>query len=167
VGVLGRMRGWTARWGLLAVGAVAAAGAIAPLVKPAAAVTDTEVTTLKQVALSRVGLAQRLRALDDLKAIDSTAAAAALAEIAEGKDIRVSAAACAQLGRMKSSGSKSALKGLLEDTGARSDVRNAAAAAIAIHWKDEDDLDYLEEKSEGDAKLSPFVGMLKSRVYGK
>jgi hypothetical protein len=164
MGILRRAGHWTGRHGLRVLGVVVAAGVAWPLVRPLPAEADPDVATLAKVAGSKVGLHQRLAALADLEAIGSEQATAALASLARGKDLRVAAAACAQLGRLQSSGGRSALKALVEDTGLSMEGRMAAAAALASHSNDvEEDLDYLAEQAEGSQRLSSFVAVLRQK----
>jgi hypothetical protein len=135
--------------------------------KPALAVPDEATERLKTVALSDVAFNLRLMALEDLKQSGSTAALDALEAIAKEGGLPLQAAACTQLGRAKSTASKAKLKALLEDGNQRTEVRMAAAACIAEHWKDNGDVSYLEGKCSGDTKLSAHCEVLKSKVYGK
>ena len=126
---------------------------------------DEAVDELKQVALSDVALNQRLLALEALKEKGSDAALEALAAIAERGDLRIAVAACAQLGRVKSSGSKDELKAVLEKSSLGVNVRIAAASAIAEHWKDSGDMSYLEDKCRSNDALKAHYVELKTRVY--
>ena len=126
---------------------------------------DEAVDDLKKVALSDVAFTERLLALETLKEKGSDAAVDALAEIVASGDIRIAVAACAQLGRVNTSGSKGELKTILEKSSLGVHVRTAAASAIAEHWKDSGDMSYLEEKCEGNSKLEAHFAELKSRVY--
>ena len=119
----------------------------------------------KQVALSSVGLGQRLGAVEELRLIGSDSALAALEDIARTGDLHIATAACAALGRTESSSSKDRLKGLLEDTQLSTNLRISAATCIAEHWRDSGDKDYLEEQAEGNAALASQVEVLKSKVY--
>jgi hypothetical protein len=121
----------------------------------------------KQVALSSVGLGQRLQAVDELRKVGGSSALVALEDVARTGDLKIASAACAALGRAKSSSSKDVLKDLLEDTSLSTNVRIAAASCIAVHWKDSGDESYLDSKSEGNAALAAHVEVLKSKVYGE
>jgi len=134
---------------------------------PAPAMADAKVDRWKEVALSDVALNLRLMALEELKKDGSTAALDALEAIAKDGDLPLQTAACAQLGRVKSSSSKGKLKTLLEDSKQSTEVRMAAAACIAEHWRDSGDIAYLESKCSDDTKLSAHCGVLKSKVFGK
>lgn len=137
------------------------------LLAPTPALADAKVDKWKDVALSDVSLNLRLMALEQLKKDGSSAALDALETIAKEGDFRLQVAACAQLGRVKSTSSKAKLKTLLEDSQQGIDVRMAAAACIAEHWRDSGDITYLESKCSGDTKLSTHCGVLKAKVYGK
>lgn len=136
------------------------------LFAPRPAAADETCDKWKQVALSSVGLGQRLVAVDQLRDIGSASALAALEDVARAGDIRIASAACAALGRVESSDSKDCLKALLEDEDLSSNVRIAAASCIAEHWKDDADISYLESKCTGDA-LDAHCEVLKSKVYGE
>lgn len=140
-------------------------GFLPPLFTPEPARADAKVDALRKVALSDVAVNERLKAVDRLKKDGSSAATDALEAIAKGGDTRVATAACAQLGRLKSTTSKGKLKTVLEDTSAPTHARMAAAACIAEHWKDSGDISYLESKCSGNTALSSFVGVLKRDVY--
>jgi len=150
-------------FGLLLVVALLAVGPV--LLRPGPARADEAVNDLKQVALSDIALGERLLALEALKEKGSEAAVEALADIAASGDLRIAVAACAQLGRVKSSGSKGELKTLLEKSSLGVHVRTAAASAIAEHWKDSGDMDYLEGKCESNDALKAHYAELKKRVY--
>jgi hypothetical protein len=137
------------------------------LLAPRPAEADEESEKWKGVALSDVGVNQRLMALEVLRQKGGTSATDALAAVAADGDLAVAAAACAQLGRLETSASKGKLKALLEDTSRAVEVRIAAASAIAEHWKDSGDESYLETESEGNATLEAHVAVLKARVYGQ
>lgn len=116
------------------------------LIRPGPAVAvpeDATVAKWKKVALSDVGLSERLMALETLRKIDSTDSTNALAEIAGKGQLPVASASCAALGRLKTSTSKGKLKGLLESSRLDVKVRMAAASCIAEHWKDRGDISYL------------------------
>jgi hypothetical protein len=121
----------------------------------------------KQVALSSVGLGQRLGAVEELRKVGSASALAALEDVARAGDLRIATAACAALGRLESSDSKDLLKELLEDTSLSTNVRISAASCIAEHWKDDGDASYLEEQAQGNAALASQIEVLKSKVYGE
>jgi hypothetical protein len=163
-GSLVRCRRWGMRHGLSLVLGVLVVGWGLSLWKPGPARADAKVDGLKAVALSDVALNLRLKALDDLKANGTTDATAALEDVAKSGDLRVASAACAALGRMKTAGSKSKLKGVLETSSLSTEVRLSAAACIAEHWKDSGDISYLSEKCTGTA-LSAHLKVLKSKVY--
>ena len=120
----------------------------------------------KQVALSSVGLGQRLAAVEELRKVGSSSALAALEDVARAGDIQIASAACAALGRVESSDSKDCLRALLEDGNLSTNVRIAAASCIAEHWKDDSDISYLESNCTGDA-LDAHCEVLKSKVYGE
>jgi hypothetical protein len=135
--------------------------------KPAEAMTSAAVAKWKKVALSDVALNLRLMALEELKQEGSSDALDALEAVAKKGALPVKVAACAQLGRVKSTASKGKLKGLLEDTTQATGMRMAAAAAIAEHWKDSGDLSYLQSKCAGNASLSAHCAVIASKVYGQ
>lgn len=141
-------------------------GFLPPLFPPEQAVAaDRTVDDLKTAIQSDISPNLRMMALERLKAVGSTSALDALDAIARAGDLKVRLASCAQLGRMHTSGSKAKLKGLLEDANLAREVRMAAAAGIAEHWRDEGDIDYLEDKCDGDAALEAHLAVVKSRVY--
>ena len=82
--------------------------------KPSPAMADAKVDRWKSVALSDIALNLRMMALEQLKKDGSTSALDALEAIAKAGDLPLQAAACAQLGQVKSSASKAKLKGLLD-----------------------------------------------------
>src|SRR5688572_21353118 len=134
---------------------------------PRPAVADETCDKWKRVALSDVGLGQRLGAIEELRKAGSSPALTALEDVARTGDLPVATAACAALGRAKSSPSKGVLKELLEDGNLATNVRIAAASCIAVHWEDSGDKSYLESESEGNAALAAHVEILKSKVYGE
>ena len=135
------------------------------LLKPGAAQADESCDKWKQVALSSVGLGQRLMAVEELKKVGSASALAALEDVARAGDLRIASAACAALGRVESSDSKDRLKALLEDKSLSTNLRISAASCIAEHWKDSGDKDDLESAAEGNDALAAHVEVLKSQVY--
>jgi hypothetical protein len=135
------------------------------LLKPPPAEADASVDGLKSVALSGVGLNQRLLALEALREAGSTGALAALEDVAKTGDVRVASGACAQIGLMESSASKARLKAVLEDSRTPAAVRRAAASSIAAHWKDSGDLTYLEGRCNSDTALGATVSWLRTHVY--
>src|SRR5258706_7120457 len=76
-------------------------GFLPPMFTANPALADTKVDNLKTVALSDIGLNQRLAVVDALKGNGSTDARKELIDIAKTGDLRIQAAACAALGRMK------------------------------------------------------------------
>ena len=157
---------WGCKHGFAVLAVFLVAGYGTTFLKSRPAQADEAVDKLVQVALSDVSLSQRLLALEALKVDGGESAVAGLKKIAEEGDLHVAAAACAQLGRTKSSGSKTGLKALLADTDLSNEVLIAAASAIAEHWKDRGDKGYLEDKSEGNETLEAHYAVLKTRVYG-
>ena len=95
------------------------------------------------------------------------AATDALADIAASGELNIASAACAQLGRMHTSGSKGKLKALLESATLDLSVRVSAAACIAEHWMDTGDISYLEDRCEGNDALEAHCDVIKRRVYGR
>jgi hypothetical protein len=134
--------------------------------RPSPAMADARVDKLKSIALSDIALNLRMMALESLKAEASTAALDALETIAKEADLPLRTAACAQLGRVHSTASKAKLKGLLENANLRSEVRVAAVACIAEHWRDTGDITYLDSKCAGNATLEAHLTVVKSRIYG-
>ena len=100
VGVWGMKNALSLLVGILLVGLGTA------ILQPGPARADESVDKIKKVALSDVSLSQRLMALETLKQKGSEAAVDALADIAAKGDLKIAVAACAQLGRVKTSGSK-------------------------------------------------------------
>jgi uncharacterized protein (UPF0147 family) len=137
------------------------------LLAPRPAAADETTDKWKQVALSSVGLGQRLAAVEELRDIGNASALSALEDIAREGDLRVGTAACAALGRAGSSSSKDCLKTLLEDEALPTNLRSMAASCIAVGWQDSGDKGYLEDACEGNAALESQVEVLKSKVYGE
>ena len=133
--------------------------------RPSPAMADARVDGLKSVALSDIALNLRMMALERLKADASSAALDALEDIAKRGDLPLRTAACAQLGRVHSNASKAKLKSLLENANLRTEVRMAAVACIAEHWRSQGDVSYLEGACEGNATLEAHLTAVKSRVY--
>ena len=133
----------------------------------AARAEDREAEDLKTIVLSNVGVDQRLMALEALKKLGTDGALDALEEVARKGDLPAACGACAQLGQVSTSTAKDMLKGLLEDEKLGVNVRMAAAACIAEHWKDEGDLAYLEKACAGNEDLSAFCGAVAKQVYSK
>jgi hypothetical protein len=141
-------------------------GFLPPLFPPQPALADQQVDDLKALALSGTSLNRRLAVVDKLKSIGSTGARDALVAIAKGGDLPIQAAACAALGRMKTSGSKDDLKSVLEDSNLSDQVRLSAGTCIAVHWKDSGDMTYLEDHMKGSDALKDQYSYLKTQVYG-
>ncbi len=156
---------WSCQHGFTILAVFLVVGYGTTFLKPRPAQADEEVDILKEVALSDVGLGERLMALEGLKDLGSSAALDALKAIAEKGSLPVAAGACAQLGRVNSSSSKSKLKTLLEDSNLNVKVRMAAASCIAEHWKDSGDLSYLESKCASDDDLKAHCAVIKGKVF--
>ncbi len=157
---------WSCQHGFTILAVFLVVGYGTTFLKPRPAQADEAVDILKSVALSDLAMEDRLMALEELQLKGGSAARTALVEIAGKADLPVAMAACAQLGRIRTSDSKGNLKTLLEDTKGRDEVRLAAATCIALHWKDSGDISYLEVKCSGNTKLSAQLAEIKSRVYG-
>jgi len=142
-------------------------GFLPPLFTPEPVRADATVNKWKTIALSDVAINLRMMAIENLKKDGSEGALDALVAIAKTGDLPIQMAACAQLGRVHNSASKAKLKSLLEDGGRSTEVRSAAAACIAEHWRDQGDLSYLESKCEGNEVLSAHCAVIRSRVYGR
>ncbi len=119
------------------------------------------------VAFIESGAASNLRlcALNDLKALDEDAVEAELEKIAKGDDLFIATFATTTLGRRKTTAARKSLKSLLENTSLDTDVRMGALTAIAVHFKDKDDIEYLELKTDSDSKLKARCAWLKTNVY--
>ena len=165
--MLRELRLMAVRHGVVALGMVVVAGYGLSLWSPTPARASASVEKWRKVALSDVALNLRMMALEHLKKDGSSEALSALEEVAKEGALPIQTAACAQLGRVQSSGSKAKLKSLLEDSRQSTEVRMAAAASIAEHWRDEGDLSYLETKCSGNSALSAHCGVIRSRVYGR
>jgi hypothetical protein len=159
--------GWVAARAPWLVGGLLVVSISVPFLRSNPAVAEPDVTVLKTAALSDLALGERLMAIERLRALESDSARDALEDVAREGDLCIAAAACAALGRDNASGSKSRLKDVLGDSGVPDNARIAAASAVAEHWRDDDDIDDLEEKSDGKAAIEAHVAILKSRVYGK
>ncbi len=156
---------WSCQHGFTILAVFLVVGYGTTFLKPGPAQADEAVDDLKKVALSDAALSQRLMAVEALKEKGSNVAIDALADIAENGDLKIAIAACAQLGRVKTSGSKGELKTLLEKSTLGVHVRTAAASAIAEHWKDSGDMSYLEGKCESNDALKAHFAEIKKRVY--
>ena len=110
---------------------------------------------------------RRLMALDQLRKLTDTGVESELEKIATGTDTALAAFATRALGRRKTGTAKSKLKGMVESGTLNKDLRMGAMSAIALHWKDDKDLDYLDAKSKNDADMKAHCGWLKTKVYKK
>lgn len=151
--------------GFALLGAFLVVGYGLTLLVPSPARADATLEKWKSIALSDIAINLRMMAIENLKKDGSEGAVDALADIARNGDVAIQMAACAQLGRVHTSASKAKLKGLLEDGGRTTEVRSAAAACIAEHWRDQGDLSYLEDKCRGNEALSAHCAVIRSRVY--
>jgi hypothetical protein len=158
-------RRFTQRHGINLILGFVVVGLGLSLLKPEPAAADVSYSDLKKVALSDVGLNQRLMALEVLKKDGGTAAVNALADIAGRGKLQVASGACAQLGRVHTSGSKAKLKALLENGNLNVKVRMVAVSCIAEHWRDDGDIAYLEDKCEGNAELEAHCASVTQRVF--
>jgi hypothetical protein len=109
----------------------------------------------------------KLMAIDALRKKSGTSADAALEELARGSDVRLAIASTTALGKRATSGSKAKLKSILEDDELGDSVRIGALTAIAEHFRDGDDLDYLDSESEGNSALRAQYHHVRSSVYGQ
>jgi Fe-S cluster biogenesis protein NfuA len=158
-------RRFAQRYGLNLLLGVVLIGVGVSLLKPEPAAADVSCDDLKKVALSDVGLNQRLMALEVLKKDGGTAAVNALADIAGRGKLQVASGACAQLGRVHSTASKAKLKALLENSNLNVKVRMVAVSCIAEHWRDDGDISYLEDQCEGNAELEAHCASVTQRVF--
>lgn len=164
------MKGKRALWIPIALGAVAV---LAFLLIPGgeeaaeAGFSDEGVEDLVAYVKSDASWNLRLQALEALRKKDADGIEGELDDLARGSDLRLAVAATTSMGRMTGSTAKSKLKKILEAKSLDTEVRIGALSAIAYHWKDADDLSYLEKESKNDSKLLSAYKDVKKRVYGK
>ena len=128
---------------------------------------EQSVSDLAAYVQGPAAIGLRLMALEALRKKTDSGVDDALTTIARGQDLRIAIHASTALGKQKSSSSKSALRDLVTDDKLDSAVRMAAMTAIAVHWKDADDLEWLESKAGTDSRLSGHAVWLKTAIYGK
>lgn len=153
-------------WAVIAAVLLAGGAAAVFLPGPAQANPD-EAEVAKLVAYLKDRHPRNLKAvaLDALRR--KSGAEAKLEELARGSDLYVAVAATTQLGKKGTAAAKSALFDLFEDGDLKANVRLSAMTAIAVGWKDEGDLDDLEETAAGRSELSARLAWLEEKVYGK
>lgn len=111
------------------IGATAVAFIGAAAFWPAAEATPTRVETLSAELNSPAGEYRKAMLMDELRKIDSSAARTALGTLADAADDRLAMLALRALGREGSTGSKTKLASVYEDTN-RSDLVRATALAV-------------------------------------
>ena len=121
------------------------------------------VTDLRDYVEGRASLNLRLMALDALRRKTDSGVDDALGAIAGGTDLRVAIMSTTALGKRRS---KSVLLDLVTDEKLAKEVRMAAMTAVAVQWKDPDDLEWLVSKAGTDSVLSGHAEWLESHVYG-
>ena len=70
------------------------------------------------------------------------------------------------MGKRKTADAKTKLKNLLTSTKLDTDIRKSAMTAIAVHFKDKDDLTYLKLQTASDSVLKAHCTWLETYVYG-
>ena len=128
---------------------------------------EYSVTDLRKYVQSEAAGNLKLLALEILRKSSDAGVEDELVTIARGTDLRMAVAASTTLGRRKVSASKGALEDLVTDRDLGTEVRMAAMTAIAVHWKDADDLEWLESKASTDSRLSGHAAWLKIAIYRK
>jgi len=157
---------------LLAVALAALLGlfAKAPPVAEAGLATDLAKESLSSlVKYVRSGRPTNLKllALEQLRLSDVSGVDTELRKIAEDGDLRIAIYATTFIGKRKTSGSKGALKTLVENGKVRKEVRQAAMTAVATHFKDADDLTWMWTEAQDNAVLKAHYLWLKRYVYEK
>jgi len=109
----------------------------------------------------------KLMALDALRRKTESGIEADIDGVARGDDLRLALFATTALGKKGTSTAKTKLKGIVEDGELTKKLRKMAMTAIAVHFKNSDDLTYLESKSKSDSELKDHYKWLKKHVYGK
>jgi len=112
-------------------------------------------------------LNRHLMALEKLRKLNDTGVESELAKLAKGSDLALAAFATRALGKRKTGSAKTTLKGMIESSALSKDIRMGAMSVIALHWKDERDLVYLDAKSKSDTEMKAHYGWLKTKVYKK
>ncbi len=112
-------------------------------------------------------LTLKLTALETLRKLTDRGVEDGLEKIAKGSDTELAVFATTALGRKKTTAAKKKLKSLLENGKLEKDVRVGALMAIAVHWKDSGDLEYLESKTKSDTVLADRCAWVKKHIYKK
>ena len=132
-----------------------------------ASFTSEATKDLVKFAKSGASLNLRLQAIQALVEKTETGIEAELEGIAKNGDRRIAIFACTALGKRRSSAAKSSLKNLFQSTSLSTLTRKSAMSAVAVHWKDPDDLAYFDTRTRilGDSDLRAHYLFVKSRIY--
>ena len=127
----------------------------------------TSEATKDIVKFLKSGAAQNLKmqALEALRRSSDSGIEAELESLARGSDRLLAVYSCTTLGRKNTTAAKSSLKALFQSGATDTLVRKSAMTAIAVHWKDADDLTYLDARTTGDSELRAHYEFLKSKIY--
>jgi len=125
---------------------------------------SADVVKAVTVIKSDVGMSQKLRAFERLKIKGTADAISELVKLTEHEDLRISAAACTTLGRMKSDASKGKLKDIIKSTSKKTEVRHSAMNALARHGSFTD-RSWLESNTKNDSKLGPQYTALTAKKF--
>ena len=126
-----------------------------------------EVLDLLAEIKSDASLNIRLMALEKLRRTDDASTESELENLVRGSDARIAAFAAGALGRVGTESAKSRLLGIAGSTSLGTDARAGAMTAVAVHWKDSDDLDALEDRAGTNERLQAHCTFLEQNVYGQ
>lgn len=138
---------------------------VLPREQAEAGFTSEATKDLVKYAKSGAALNLRLQALEAIRKRNETGIEAELESLARGSDRVLAVYSCTTLGRKNTTAAKSSLKALFESGSTDKMVRKSAMTAIAVHWKDADDLSYFDSKTTGDSDLRAHYLFLKSKIY--
>jgi hypothetical protein len=124
---------------------------------------EASLTDLTKYVQGPAALSLRLMALDAIRRRTDSGVDDALVAIAGSTDLRVAIISTTALGKRRS---KSTLKDLVTDGKLAKEVRMAAMTAVAVQWKDPDDLSWLASKAGSDSTLSGHAKWLETHVFG-
>jgi len=125
---------------------------------------SADVAKAVTVIESDVGMSQKLRAFERLKIKGTADAISELVKLTEHSDARISAAACAALGRVKSDASKGKLKDIIKSTSKSTRLRCSAMNALARHGSFTD-RSWLESNTKNDSKLGPQFTVISAKSF--
>ena len=124
-----------------------------------------EVLDLLDVIKSDAATNRRLMALEELRRLSEDSVESELEKLVRGSDARIAAFAAGALGRVGTSSAKGRLLGIAGSTSLGNDARMAAISGIAAHWKDENDLDALEDRAGSNERLQAHITWLEENWY--